>query len=88
MKAWLATIEMNVSILDYAMDTTYKILYVVILVQFSRISRGGAFLPRPCSSAFCHAYLLGLFSRFGLTVSILPFLMVNQFLGGEHRLVV
>ena len=47
MKARLAIIEMNVSVLDYTIVTTYKILYVAILVQFSHISRGGAFLPRP-----------------------------------------
>ena len=41
MKARLAIIEMNVSVLDYTIVTTYKILYVVILVKFSRISRGG-----------------------------------------------
>ena len=32
MKARLAIIEMNVSVLDYTIVTTYKILYVVILV--------------------------------------------------------
>ena len=32
MKARLAIIEMNVSVLDYTIVTTYKIIYVVILV--------------------------------------------------------
>ena len=32
MKARLAIIEMNVLVLDYTIVTTYKILYVVILV--------------------------------------------------------
>ena len=32
MKARLAIIEMNVSVLDYTIVTTYKILNVVILV--------------------------------------------------------
>ena len=31
MKARLGIIEMNVSVLDYTIVTTYKILYVVIL---------------------------------------------------------
>ena len=60
MKARLAIIEMNVSVLDYTIVTTYKILYVVILVYFSRISRGGAFLHRPFPSAFCHPYFTGI----------------------------
>ena len=86
MKARLAIIEMNVSVLDYTIVTTYKILYVVILVQFSRISRGGAFLHRPFPSAYCHPMSHRLFSRFGLTVLILPFPLVNHFSGSDNLL--
>ena len=44
----------------------------------------GAFLHRPFPSAYCHPMSHRLFSRFGLTVLILPFPLVNHFSGSDN----